>query len=107
MYVSTVDTCSAWACVHVPCATFRLNPQILVRGPNGALTVGEENDPFQNRAVITLTGRRGEPDLALARTMNLGSKALGIFSNVRTCLLLTSVVRDLVCVCVHYSAVHL
>lgn len=45
--------------------------------------MGEEEDPFKHQAIITLTGRRGEPDLALARTMNLGSKALGVFGNVR------------------------
>ena len=51
-------------------------------GFNGRLTVGEEGSPFQHKATITLTGRIGTPDLLLARDMNLGSKALGIFSNV-------------------------
>ena len=54
-----------------------------VRGPNGSLTVGEEEDPCKHCTISTLTGRRGEPGLALARTMNLGSKALQVFSNVR------------------------
>ena len=59
--------------------------QILVTGFNGRLVVGTEDSPFQHKATITLTGRRGTPDLALARNMNLGSKALGVFGNVSIC----------------------
>jgi len=33
--------------------------------------------------VLTLTGRRNDVDLSLTRTLNLGSKAIGVFGNVR------------------------
>ena len=52
-------------------------------GPNSQLVVGEESSPFEHHVIITLTGVRGTPDLALSRRMNVGSKALGIFGNVR------------------------
>ena len=60
-------------------------------GFNGRLVVGTEDSPFQHEAIITLTGRRGTPDLALARNMNLGSKALGVFGNVSSFLRVTTV----------------
>ena len=56
---------------------------MLVIGPNSKLVVGEEPSPFEHSVTITLTGVRGTPDFALSRRMNVGSKALGIFGNVR------------------------
>ena len=49
---------------------------------NGILTVGSQEEPYQHKAIITLTGKRGQPDVSFSKTMNLGSKALGIFGNV-------------------------
>ena len=57
--------------------------QILIQGPNARLIIGTENSPFTHDVVLTLTGRRNDVDLPLTRTLNLGSKAIGVFGNVR------------------------
>ena len=64
--------------------TFFLYLQILVQGSNAQLLIGSEDQPFQHNAVITLNGRRDDALVALAPTMILGSKAIGVFGNVRT-----------------------
>ena len=55
---------------------------ILIQGPNALLVIGTPQAPFQNKAIITLNGNRFSKELVLSRTMNLGSKAIGIFGNV-------------------------
>ncbi len=60
--------------------------QILVHGPNAHLIIGTEMSPFTHQVTLTLTGRREDAILALARTVIVGSKAIGIFGNVSNAL---------------------
>lgn len=46
------------------------------------LIIGTESSPFSHRIVITLTGRREDAPLVLANSVNVGSKAIGVFGNV-------------------------
>lgn len=46
------------------------------------MVVGSENNPFTHNVVITLTGRREDIPLALANSVVVGSKAIGVFGNV-------------------------
>jgi len=55
----------------------------LIQGPNAQLIIGTEDSPFSHNVVLTLTGRRNDLNLPLTRTLNLGSKAIGVFGNVR------------------------
>ncbi|KAI6655737.1 Fibrocystin-L-like [Oopsacas minuta] len=54
---------------------------ILIQGPNAHLIIGTAQSHFTHKAIITLTGNRYSEEVVLSRTMNLGSKALGIFGN--------------------------
>ena len=56
--------------------------QILVYGPNSRLIIGTEESPFTHQVTVTLTGRKEERPLVLARGIIVGSKAIGIFGNV-------------------------
>ena len=47
------------------------------------MTIGTAESPFQNRVTLTLTGRRSDDNLALTSGLILGSKAIGVFGNVR------------------------
>ena len=60
--------------------------QILVHGPNAHLIIGTEASPFTHHVTLTLTGRREDDPLVLARSIIVGSKAIGIFGNVRNSL---------------------
>ena len=44
--------------------------------------IGTENSPFSHHIVITLTGQREDAPLVLANSVNVGSKAIGVFGNV-------------------------
>ena len=55
---------------------------ILIQGTNAHLVIGTPINPFQHKAIITLNGNRFSEELVLSRTMNLGSKAIGIFGNL-------------------------
>ena len=55
---------------------------ILIQGINAHLVIGTPQVPFQHNAIITLKGNRSSKVLVLSRTMNLGSKAIGIFGNL-------------------------
>lgn len=44
--------------------------------------IGTESRPFSHHVVITLTGRREDTPLVLANSVNVGSKAIGVFGNV-------------------------
>lgn len=46
------------------------------------LIIGTESSPFSHRVVITLTGQREDAPLVLANSVNMGSKAIGVFGNV-------------------------
>ena len=65
-------------------------PQILIQGPNARLIIGTEASPFTHHVVLTLTGRRSDDDLPLTRTLNLGSKVIGVFGNVCNIIRLSS-----------------
>jgi len=62
---------------------------VVINGVNSKLVIGEETEPFDHTAIITMTGVRGTPDYALSRRMNVGSKAMGIFGNVSQQLIVT------------------
>ncbi len=51
------------------------------------MIVGTESSPFTHQLRLTLTGRRRDTPLVLARRLILGSKAIGVFGNVRAILL--------------------
>eukprot|EP00735_Rhodelphis_limneticus_P009645 TRINITY_DN2840_c1_g2::TRINITY_DN2840_c1_g2_i1::g.6132::m.6132 TRINITY_DN2840_c1_g2::TRINITY_DN2840_c1_g2_i1::g.6132 ORF type:complete len:2077 (-),score=567.85,sp/Q86WI1/PKHL1_HUMAN/31.35/0.0,sp/Q86WI1/PKHL1_HUMAN/29.80/3e-30,G8/PF10162.4/8.7e-26,Beta_helix/PF13229.1/3.9,Beta_helix/PF13229.1/2.6,Beta_helix/PF13229.1/0.35,DUF1049/PF06305.6/0.19 TRINITY_DN2840_c1_g2_i1:1087-7215(-) len=54
---------------------------IFVQGGN--LTIGNETQPFSHKARVRLYGSRNTPNHALTNELNLGSKSLGIFGNVK------------------------
>ena len=54
---------------------------ILIQGLNAHLIIGTPESRFTHKAVITLNGNRFSEEIILSRSMNLGSKALGIFGN--------------------------
>jgi len=47
------------------------------------MVVGAERSPFTHKLMITLTGRRMDTPLVLPGRVILGSKAIGVFGNVR------------------------
>ena len=46
------------------------------------MIIGTEISPFTHTVVLTLTGRRQDTPLVLARSVVVGSKAIGVFGNV-------------------------
>jgi plastocyanin len=60
-----------------------LNATWIIIVGHGSLEVGEEASPFSHQATINLKGNRRTPDFAVSRSMILGSKAIGVFGELR------------------------
>ena len=52
------------------------------------MTIGTAESPFQNRVILTLTGRRRDNPFVISPGPILGSKAIGVFGNVREIMIM-------------------
>lgn len=56
---------------------------IFIAGPLGQLIVGWPDKPYPNTLLMQLTGDHNSKDMPITSSLNLGSKAIGVFGNMQ------------------------